>query len=208
MPRLVDRTGQRFNDWTFVKRLPNRGGKNTLWLCRCICGTERAQTTAKVLSGLTKGCGCNKGERISKAITKHGAAKSKVGQPSPEYRSWYQMRSRCRQKSDVSFKNYGARGIGVCERWNNFEAFLEDMGQRPSLKHSLHRIDNDKSYEPGNVEWATMTVQRSNTRNTIWVELEGQKMCLGHACDKLGRNRYMVYARVKSGMSVYEALLK
>lgn len=81
-----------------------------------------------------------------------------------EYRCWQDMKQRCLNPASPSFKNYGGRGITVCERWlNNFQTFLEDMGKRPD-EHSLDRIDNDKGYAPENCRWATSTTQSRNTR--------------------------------------------
>ena len=74
------------------------------------------------------------------------------------------MRQRCENERHAYFKDYGGRGIVVCDRWKNFAAFLEDMGPRPSNKHSLDRIDNNGNYEPGNCRWATRSVQEANKR--------------------------------------------
>lgn len=82
----------------------------------------------------------------------------------PEYSIWRGMRHRC--KSD-HHRNYGGRGIRVCDRWNKFAEFLSDMGPRPSKKHSLERVDNSKGYGPDNCVWATSTEQIRNRRNTV-----------------------------------------
>lgn len=83
----------------------------------------------------------------------------------PEYNSWLAMRHRCRNPKVTAFKNYGGRGITVCDRWHDsFADFLADMGKRPTLGHTLDRIDNDGNYEPGNCRWATWDVQSKNRR--------------------------------------------
>jgi hypothetical protein len=83
-----------------------------------------------------------------------------------EYGIWSSMKDRCRNPNNKEFKNYGARGIQVCERWMTFANFLADIGHKPSPKHSIERINNDKGYEPGNCKWATMSDQVRNRRVT------------------------------------------
>lgn len=109
---------------------------------------------------------------------KHGFAK-KGGKTPPEYKAWDSMKSRCLNDRDASFKHYGARGIRVCEQWvKSFEAFLADVGLRPSARHSLGRKDNNGNYEPGNVRWETPEEQQGNTRANRVVEAFGKKQIL------------------------------
>lgn len=106
-----------------------------------------------------------KGKTISKPYEKHGLT---VGNRYPRiYRVWQDMRARCADQNDKRWKDYGGRGITVCERWNmSVAAFIADMGPDPGAEYSLDRINNDGNYEPGNVRWATRFEQARNTRRT------------------------------------------
>lgn len=101
--------------------------------------------------------------------TKHGGAR-RSGR-APEYNTWAKMVARCRDPKSPDFKNYGARGITVCERWNDFAAFLSDMGGRPTAQHTIERTDNDAGYSPANCVWATRAEQNRNRRPRALKEL-------------------------------------
>jgi len=85
----------------------------------------------------------------------------------PGYRSWRAMRDRCTNPNSPNWAYYGGRGITVCARWDDYETFMADMGQRPSPDHTLDRLDPDKDYEPGNVRWATASEQQRNKRHSV-----------------------------------------
>lgn len=106
-----------------------------------------------------------------------------------EYRSWKLMLSRCRNPNDPAFKNYGERGISVCDRWHRYENFQADMGQRPTPKHTLERVDNNRGYSPENCRWATRAEQLRNRRNNVIVEIGGERMCQADAAAALGVSR-------------------
>lgn len=96
----------------------------------------------------------------------------------PEYGVWSSMKFRCDNRKAADFKNYGGRGIKVCERWKKFENFIVDVGRRPSERHTLERLDNNKGYELGNVVWATRRDQCLNKRNNRVIEFDGRAMTL------------------------------
>ena len=128
---------------------------------------------------------------------------------SPEYAAWYNMRERCRNPRHNSHKNYGARGLVVCDRWReSFQAFLEDMGPRPGPELTLERIDNERGYEPGNCRWATRKEQLANRRlYRGGLQIDGETLSLREAMTRYGfAHRSTIRYRLKQGMSIAEAL--
>lgn len=105
----------------------------------------------------------------------------------PLYPTWYGMVARCQNPKAQSYRNYGGRGITVCDRWlESFENFYADMGDRPSNKHSLDRIDNDGPYSPENCRWATWEEQANNRRNNVWIEFQGERLSAAQWSRRLG----------------------
>jgi hypothetical protein len=125
---------------------------------------------------------------------------------SPTYKSWHTMMQRCGNPNNPQFKDYGERGITVCERWKVFKNFLTDMGVRPEGL-TLDRKDNSKGYTPDNCKWSTKQEQQRNTRsNNVW-ELDGQRKTVAEWADQLGMKRHSLYMRVASyGWTVRRAL--
>ena len=130
------------------------------------------------------------------------------GKFSPTYQTWTTMWTRCTNPKRASWKDYGGRGITVCEEWKSFENFLADMGERPQ-GYTLDRRDNDSGYYPENCRWATADEQRGNTRATIWVEIDGVRKRLTEWAAELNISLNTVRARVgRQGMSYAQALTK
>ena len=155
---LIDLTGQRFGKLIVIERAPNQG-RNTMWKCQCDCGSITTTRSDSLRSNMTRSCGCLIGEVNST----HGMSR---GDGSYLYEIWKHMRYRCTNPNNHAWKDYGGRGIIVCERWmDSFENFYEDMGHRPSPNHSIDRIDNNGNYDPTNCRWATASQQQQNKRN-------------------------------------------
>lgn len=157
----------------FRKELPQKVGRLTIIgerpednikiLCRCDCGKEKMITIAHLLKRTIKSCGCIRSEKTIARKTKHGFGGGKIKR-SKEYESWAAMRKRCNNPNDKAYKNYGGRGIIICNSWEDFNNFITDMGPRPDGK-SLDRVNNDGNYEPSNCRWATRLEQNRNKRN-------------------------------------------
>jgi len=124
----------------------------------------------------------------------------------PERTVWHLMRQRCENPKASGFENYGGRGIRVCDRWQSFDAFLADMGTRPSAKHQLDRVDTNSDYSPENCRWATRAVQARNTRRTHMITFRGVSLCLTDWAARAGLTRAALKSRVARGWPIEKAL--
>ena len=125
---------------------------------------------------------------------------------SPEFRTWAAMKTRCTNPNQRQWKDYGGRGITLCERWlNSFENFYEDVGSKPGPKFSIDRIKNDKGYEPGNVRWATKEEQWQNKRTSHFMTFNGKTQCLAEWAKETGLGSALMQ-RILRGWTVEEAL--
>ncbi len=149
------------------------------------------------------------GKKGSNLIHGHSTRKgNNIHNESPEYRTWTNMKTRCYNVNNKSYKNYGGRGITMCERWkNSFINFLEDVGEKPSLKHSLDRRDNEKGYYKDNCYWATPKQQANNTRCSKLITFQNRTQTLMQWTDELGLKYKSVFCRIKYlGWSIEDAL--
>lgn len=188
MATPIDLTGKTFGRLTVISFSHTARHYNRYWNCICECGVKKCVSAASLSNGNAKSCGCYLVECRYKNI-KHGNSRSSG--KTPEYNAWQAMKRRCDGKNTKLFNYYGGRGIYVCERWlHSFDNFLLDMGEKPSIEHSLDRFpDTDGNYEPSNCRWATDEQQRRNKRNNVWIEFEGVKMILNDWANYFGISR-------------------
>ena len=167
------------------------------WVCRCLCPEGKVWTVIEgnITQGKVISCGCLGKKHRTEAVTTHGMADTS------EYRSWQDMRNRCNDPKNKKYKDYGARGIKVCEEWNqSFEAFFRDMGLKPSPEHTLERADNDGNYLKPNCFWATRQVQANNRRSNRWITYKGERVTLAEAIRRSGLPVSTVDRRIRRGL--------
>lgn len=169
---------------TVLKEAPkiNRGRRV---FCICDCGKETIVAVGHLRSGHTKSCGC--------LPFKHNMRYSK------EYKAYHLIISRCYNKNDTNFNNYGGRGIKVCDRWlDGFINFYEDMGKKPSNDYSIDRYpNNDGNYEPNNCRWANRHEQSRNKRTNRFIDYNGESMILEDWSNFFGASSSGVYQKIK-----------
>lgn len=183
-----------------IYRDPKRKRVIKIGLYKCHCGKEFPSRIEGVKGGYTKSCGCLKYKGNN---TTHGMSKTSIS-----YDCWCSMKSRCYNKNDKYYHHYGGRGIIVCEKWrNSFENFLKDIGERPSRKHSIDRINVNGNYEPENCRWATPIEQANNTRSNHFITYKGETKTIANWARSIGLSHEVLRKRLKR-WSIEDALNK
>jgi transcription elongation factor Elf1 len=196
--KRLDLVGEKFGRLV-VKRLAKMHNRKAFWECVCDCGKKVIVSGSHLKSGHSESCGCLQSDIARQIHVTHGM------KGTSEYNTWVRMRQRCENQTDKSYKNYGGRGIRVCERWHKFENFLEDMGPRPRGR-SIDRIDNDGDYTPDNCRWAASSAQNNNRRDNNYIFFRGQKKTLSQWAFALGINYHSLSSRLhKLGWTVERA---
>ena len=179
--------------WTVLGVTENRSG-NWLVLCECDCGTTRNVMASRLAAGNSKSCGCLSTEN---KIT-HGHTQSHRRAKSREYWIWNSMKNRCINPNYKHYKDYGGRGISLCQSWHVFENFFSDMGVKPDGM-TLERIDNSKGYSPENCRWESRHSQSRNKRSNRWITADGVSMVITDWAARIGLCHSTIIARIDRG---------
>lgn len=207
MGKKLDLVGQRFGRLVVLSKAEENSHGRTRFNCQCDCGNAKIAIGSLLNNGGVRSCGCLVSDAIREANTTHGHAKN--GNISPTFRTWCSVIQRCTDKNGTGYKKYGAKGITVCDRWlNSFESFLADMGERPSSKYSIDRIDPRQGYYPENCRWATMKEQQNNRTNNRLITVDGQTKTLMQWSECLGMNHTSIIGRINRGMNLKDAVTK
>lgn len=210
MTTREDIVGRRYGRLVVVA-LARTSNYKAWWECRCDCGASKVVNGVHVKAGKIRSCGCLQRESArERALGKqrnlqHGHALGR--KRTPEFAVWLGMRWRCAPTApDATRRLYFGRGIRVCERWQAFENFLADMGERPSPTHSIDRIDNSKGYEPGNCRWATPLEQSRNSRRPRDLTIRGATKSRSEWAEIAGVPKNTIHNRLHRGWPAEEAV--
>jgi hypothetical protein len=192
LKKSKDLTGFRYGRLIVIST-SHRDKKGMLhWMCKCDCGVIKSVLGMSLLDGNTQSCGCLFIERAIESRFTHRLSKT------VEYKTWQNMITRCTNPNSNVYKNYGLKGIKVCDRWlHSFENFIADMGNKPTTKHSIDRINSKGNYEPSNCRWATRKEQDGNKTNSFLIEYNGQVRCLRDWSEYLNIKYVTLMARIK-----------
>jgi hypothetical protein len=192
-----------FGQLTVLGPAPPLKGRSC-WQCECRCGAIVIVLGNSLQTGNTTSCGCVRKARarqLGKANRRHGMRYS------AEYAVWSSMIQRCYCPGHVSYHNYGAKGVSVCQRWrDSFEAFFADMGRKPFPKATIDRKHNFGNYEPSNCRWTTMTRNQRNRSNNRMLTYNGITQTLPDLADQFGMDLELVRDRLRRGWTVEAAL--
>lgn len=195
-----DLLGVRFEKLLVVGRGANRTDGTAVWKCLCDCGEVREIPGTALRAGRNKSCGCASPRFTKERTTTHGQSRTRT------YRIWQGMRRRCSEAAQgKSRRLYFDKGIRVCERWEDFECFLKDMGHAPPWA-SIERINGKGDYEPGNCRWATAQEQANNVCTNTAVTHAGKTQTVAMWAKEIGVKPNTLLYRLRRGMPPERAL--
>lgn len=205
MRKVIDLTGKQYGRLTVLKHIGKDKHNNAVWECKCSCGNVINVRGATLRNGRAKSCGClhkEMAKRLAKNNITHNMSNTRL------YRAWQSIKSRCYYNKNNRYKNYGGRGIIVCDEWcNDFQAFYNwSMNNGYADNLTIDRIDVNGNYEPNNCRWVDMKTQQRNKRNNKMYTINGETHCLSEWCEKLKLNYNTVSGRLHRNYTIEKAL--
>jgi hypothetical protein len=206
--RLEIKEGDKFNRLTVISEAPQRRGSYRYFNVVCDCGKYSTVFLGKLKNGSTKSCGCFSAENAAKRNFRHGG--SVGGVLDKEYVTWSNMTDRCRRPKNQKYKNYGARGISVCNEWlgeNGYSNFLSDMGKKPiidNVRYTIERRDVNGNYCKENCYWGTDEIQANNKTTSHFIEHLGEKKTIAQWAKKY-QTKYETFRKrlIKSEWNIW-----
>ncbi|MEY8517192.1 AP2 domain-containing protein [Lachnospiraceae bacterium 29-84] len=205
MSKRIDLTGQKFERLKVISYAGMNKNRKALWECECKCGNVKIILGESLRLGKTKSCGCLSNEKASKALhdfnTTHGESRTRI------YTIWNNMMQRVLNKNNKRYKDYGGRGIGICEDWKDFENFRKWAlvnGYNDEL--TLDREDNDGDYCPQNCRWVDWDTQRNNKQQSRKINYKGETKTITQWAKECGISRETIRDRINAGWSIEKAL--
>lgn len=201
-----DLKGQKFGHLTVIEQAGRNKHRSILWRCICDCGNEKIYPSRKLISGRATNCGCKTTEIKSMKASKHGIT---AGVKPRTFTIWNGMKARCLNPKSISYKNYGGRGITICDEWMKFENFHKwaiSSGYKDG--YEIDRIDNDGNYCPENCHWVTVSENRKKTRNTHYITVDGTTKCVSEWCKLLHVSKSAAYKILKNGDNDFSSFCK
>lgn len=205
--QLKDITGQKFGRLTVIKRVGRNKQRQATWLCQCECANQITAVGCYLRSKRVMSCGCLRKDNLLKSITKHNKSRDKI------YKVFTGMKARCYNKNSIEYKNYGARGIKICEEWlNNFLNFYDwaiANGYDENTEHgkcTIDRIDVNGDYCPNNCRFVSNLIQQRNKRNNRFIEYKGIKLCVADWEKRLNFSQGTIKTRIKNGWSIKQII--
>lgn len=191
MSTLIDITGKKYGMLTVIRRAENAPKGISRWECKCDCGNIIIVRGGNLKNGNVKSCGCLK-SIFNKSRSAHGMSNTRL------YQTWINMKARCYRKTHPAYKNYGARGIKVCDKWrNSFKTFAEwSLANGYTDDLTIERIDNDRDYEPDNCKWICFGEQAENRRTNLNITYHNETHNLSEWCKLFNMDYNLVYNRI------------
>lgn len=203
MTKKLQIEGKRFGKILVIKKSSKTRNNKTYWLCKCDCGIMKDIIGSSLTSGNTKSCGCKTIEATIRRNTTHGLAKHAL------YSTYRGMLQRCNYKKHISYKDYGGRGIKVCQEWSEFIPFYNWATNNGYQEHlTLDRIDVNGNYKPSNCRWATTKEQARNTSRNKFITYKGRKETLSFWSEYFNIGHKTISYRLNQGWDLEKVFSK